>query len=190
MKHPALPWNKVLFFIFLSLCDLCLTWYLIHAGQGTIYESNPIADAWLSAYGWLGLAFFKVLCVGLVIVIALLVALKFPRTASRVLTFACVVTAAVNIYSIALISYFSYQEAALAARFHHPTPAAKATVERPTIAPKQPLPPQPASVNPVSRKISRKPAVWLTTWPPQEEMYLSPARPAARFGLETISDTY
>jgi len=162
---------------------LCLTWYLIHNGAGSIYESNPIADAWLAAYGWLGLAFFKVLCVGMVIVISLLVALRFPRTGARLLTFACVATAAVLIYSMSLIGYFTYQEASFAARARHPVPAATTSFEPPNFAPVQPVVPprdehgKTVLTNPRSHHASHKPAVWLTAWPPKQELYLNPARP-------------
>ena len=52
-----------------SLADLWLTWLLIEHGGGWVRESNPIANAWLSHFGWSGLAIFKLIVMGLVVVI-------------------------------------------------------------------------------------------------------------------------
>ena len=60
MKVYALHPGKLSLFLFLSLTDLFLTWRLLLQSHGQVYESNPIADWWLSNYGWSGLAAFKI----------------------------------------------------------------------------------------------------------------------------------
>lgn len=182
MAPSSMPWRQVLLYGALSLADLCLTWFLIHTGQGTFYESNPIAGAWLSAYGWAGLAFFKLLCVALVVVVSLLLALRIPKAGRRILTFACVVTAAVNIYSLVLIGYFAYHDTSLVDRFRPPS----AAVSTSTFLPKVPQSAQlgvPSKHEPARRAVEMKhPAVWLTAWPPKEEFFPRPTLPgAARF---------
>ncbi len=185
MDTPLMPWRKVCFYALLSVTDLALTWLLINTGQGVIYESNPIADAWLSQYGWLGLACFKALCAGLVIVLSLLIALRLPRAGSGILTFACVATAAVNLYSLALFGYFAWHDSQLATYLRHPPAAVTATLTRPTNGPALRPPTttvphwkkQPPTVPPSASKSSHKPTVWLTTWPPQQEMFFNPLSP-------------
>jgi hypothetical protein len=175
MTAPSLPWRKVVLYTLLSLADLGLTWFLIYTGQGTIYESNPIAGAWLASYGWAGLAFFKLLCVGLAIVISLLLALKLPKAGARVLTFAIVATAAVNIYSLALIGYFTWDQSALAVRVHHPAPAVSTSTFHSAVAPTaQPTPTHKWNTEHVQPRL-HQPEVWFTAWPPKEERYVRPS---------------
>ena len=92
------PFRLVLFTI-LSLADLCLTYALIQDGDGQVYESNPIAAAWLSSYGWSGLILFKLLIIAIVAVVASFVSVSRPRAGGRILTFACIVVAVVVTYS-------------------------------------------------------------------------------------------
>jgi hypothetical protein len=96
--HPV----RLSLFVILSVADLCLTYALILHGDGEVYESNPIAEAWLSSYGWAGLALFKLAIILVVATLAAFVSLSRPRTGGHILTFACLAVASVVGYSIHL----------------------------------------------------------------------------------------
>jgi hypothetical protein len=100
-----LHYRKLLAFGFLSLLDLLLTWRLVQASGGQIYESNPVASAWLSTYGWQGLIIFKACMVMLIGLVVLLISLHRPDYGGRILVFACSVTAAVVLYSFYLSQF-------------------------------------------------------------------------------------
>jgi hypothetical protein len=96
----ALPHKgKHLLFVLLGLADLALTWALIHAGRGQVYESNPLAAWVLRCHGWLGLAAFKAATMGLVAGLVLAIACRRPQAASRLLVLACVAAGGVVAYS-------------------------------------------------------------------------------------------
>jgi hypothetical protein len=86
----------------LSAADFCLTWYLLRHGGGEVYESNPVADAWLATYGWIGLLIFKLCMVLFIGTLAVIISYYRPRTSDRLLTFACLVTGFVVVYSLFL----------------------------------------------------------------------------------------
>lgn len=86
----------------LSVADLGLTYALIQQGNGEVYESNPIAEAWLSSYGWTGLALYKLVIILIVAAVAAFVSLSRPRTGGHILSFACLAVALVVSYSIHL----------------------------------------------------------------------------------------
>jgi hypothetical protein len=91
--------HKLLFFAALSAADLVMTWYLVDRSGGDVYESNPVANAWLTAYGWVGLVAFKAAMVLLITSIILVISLYRPKTGGRLLGFACLVTGLVVGYS-------------------------------------------------------------------------------------------
>jgi hypothetical protein len=95
--------RKLLLFNALSLADFVLTWRLVRQTDGQVYESNPVANAWLTTYGWIGLVVFKAAMVGLISILAVLIAWYRPRTSGRVLGFACLVTGLVVAYSCYLV---------------------------------------------------------------------------------------
>lgn len=97
-----LHFRRLVAFAVLSLLDLVLTCQLLQGSGGVVYESNPIAGAWLASYGWAGLVAFKAGMVGLIALTALLISVYRPRTSERLLTFACCVTTAVVAYSFYL----------------------------------------------------------------------------------------
>lgn len=99
--HPG----KLTLFGLLGLADLVLTWRLVRGGHGAVYESNPVAGAWLDSYGWPGLAVFKVLAMLLVGLSILYVSFHRPRIGGRLLMFGCVVTAGVVAYSCFLMGF-------------------------------------------------------------------------------------
>jgi hypothetical protein len=96
--HPL----RLTLYAVLSAADLGLTYALIRQGEGDVYESNPIAEAWLSSYGWVGLAVFKLVIVLIVAAVAAFVSLSRPRTGGHILTFACLAVAVVVGYSVHL----------------------------------------------------------------------------------------
>ena len=106
MPTKPLRIGRLLIFGTLSFLDLALTYHLLQRGGGRVYESNPVANAWLSSYGWIGLALFKLLTMGLVIVVAVVLSARRPRAATSILTFACSAVALVVVYSCSLAGFF------------------------------------------------------------------------------------
>lgn len=100
-----IPLFRLSLFVVLSLCDLVLTGLVIRYSDGRIYESNPIAGAWLADYGWQGLVIFKVLGLGLVAMTSVYVSVQRPQTGARLLTFACIVVGLVVVYSWYLLMH-------------------------------------------------------------------------------------
>jgi hypothetical protein len=90
--------GKLAVYVALSFADLFLTYTLLHKTDGA-YEGNPIANAWLAAYGWAGLAAFKLVAMLLVTTVAVYVSIYRPQIAGRLLGFACCAVAFVVIYS-------------------------------------------------------------------------------------------
>jgi hypothetical protein len=91
--------RKLILFALFSVADLLMTWVLVQGTGGHVYESNPVAGAWLASYGWTGLAIFKSLAIVLVCGLVILISRYRPRTGGRILVFACSITAAVVVYS-------------------------------------------------------------------------------------------
>jgi Domain of unknown function (DUF5658) len=89
----------MLAFAKVNALDLFMTWLLV--GSGTAYEANPLAaTAW---YGWWGVVALKVVSLALVLLLGLLIYQRRPKTARRLLRFACVVTGAVVAYSVCVL---------------------------------------------------------------------------------------
>jgi Domain of unknown function (DUF5658) len=94
--HPG----KFLLYSVLSVADLALTFFLVTHGRGHIYEGNPIANAWLSSFGWSGLILYKALTMSLLAGTLFFLSLyNRTRVAGRVLVFACLALSAVVGYS-------------------------------------------------------------------------------------------
>jgi hypothetical protein len=94
--------GKLILFVVLSILDLIFTCQLVQNSDGLVYESNPVASAWLAKYGWAGLVIFKAGMVALIGLTALLISIHRPKTSGRLLLFACTVTAGVVAYSFYL----------------------------------------------------------------------------------------
>jgi Domain of unknown function (DUF5658) len=92
----------VILFVLLSVSDLVMTWWLLQESGRVTAESNPIADWWLSRYGWLGLAGFKMSLVLVVIGLTRIISRQRPRAAGHVLCFGCAILGLVLLYSAAL----------------------------------------------------------------------------------------
>lgn len=102
MSVPAFPARKLALFALLSAADFGLTWHLLGRNQFDVYEKNPVAQWWLSHYGWLGLAGFKATALLLVALLGTVIYLRRPTTAHRLLTFGCVTLSGVVLYSVYL----------------------------------------------------------------------------------------
>ena len=96
--------GKMLTYATLSLVDLYLTYTLVQSSGGLVYESNPVANAWLARYGWTGLAVFKLAAMLLVTLVVTYISCYRPQTADRILRFACCAVAFVVVYSFWLIN--------------------------------------------------------------------------------------
>ena len=97
-----LHFGKLSIYAALSVADLFMTFQLVEAGDGKVYESNPVAHAWLDSYGFIGLSVFKAAAVLMVVASALYISLHRPRLGGRLLGFGCLATAIVVGYSVCL----------------------------------------------------------------------------------------
>jgi hypothetical protein len=101
---------KLVVFLLLSSLDLFLTWQLLHRDYG-FYESNPLANWWLTHWGWYGLSLFKLSAVAVVGGVWSIVAPLKPRLGELILSFACGVLFLVVLYSSALAGYVGPEQA-------------------------------------------------------------------------------
>jgi hypothetical protein len=92
-------------FCILSLADLGLTWKLIRHGDGRVYESNPVARAWLTAYDWQGLVGFKVATMLILAAVVLLLVRYRPKAGLLLVIFSCVAVGWVVLYSYRLVPH-------------------------------------------------------------------------------------
>jgi hypothetical protein len=109
-KRFSLPYIRMLIFAALSFADLYLTRELLVRGHGQIYESNPIADAWLSRYGMDGLVYFKMGALSVVGGVAVFLSTYRPRAGRWLLNFGCLVVGSVALYSCLLMSRLAEEE--------------------------------------------------------------------------------
>src|SRR5918994_2156179 len=94
----------VVAFALLSLTDFVQTYALITRGEGTVYEANPVAGAWLERHGWSGLAAFKLGAVAVFAGAAVLLAIRRPRAGAGVLALGCLALLSVTFYSSRLLA--------------------------------------------------------------------------------------
>jgi hypothetical protein len=97
-------------FALLSLIDFIQTYALINGGEGSVYEANPVANAWLQQYGWNGLAVFKIGAVVVFVAAAVLVAIRRPRVGAAVMAAGCLALLSVTVYSSRLLAATSEPE--------------------------------------------------------------------------------
>jgi hypothetical protein len=91
-------------YVILGAIDFIDTYALIQRGDGTVYESNPLANDWLKDYGWKGLAVFKILITTVLVTTVLVIRRHRPQTAAVLATVACVTLLAVTLYSRRLLT--------------------------------------------------------------------------------------
>ena len=99
-----LEFEKTLF-VLINLMDVVMTFLLLNSGS--FYESNPIADFFLQRWGMLGMTFFKLAVVGVVLLIANLVALWRLETSRNLLHFGSFLVGTVVAYSVYLMVMFA-----------------------------------------------------------------------------------
>jgi hypothetical protein len=99
----AIPIGRLAIFAALSAADLCLTWLLLTAGGGEVYESNPLADIVLAKYGWAGLVVFKLTDTLTIMWVVLVLHILRPRISRRVLSVASGIVGSVILYSLYLL---------------------------------------------------------------------------------------
>ncbi len=104
MNLATFHFKKLSVFVLLSLADLFLTSELLKNTEGSIYESNPLANAWLTSFGWTGLVVYKVIAMTVLMGVAVWLSVYKRRWAAEVLTFACVAVGMVVCYSCMLLS--------------------------------------------------------------------------------------
>jgi hypothetical protein len=109
-SRSSLPYFRMLLFVALSFADLYLTRELLVRGHGQVYESNPIAEAWLSRYGLDGLVFFKMGALSVVAGVAVFLSTYRPRAGRWLLNFACLIVGSVALYSCLLMSRLTADE--------------------------------------------------------------------------------
>jgi hypothetical protein len=95
-------------FLIVSVLDVLMTSLLLGdltgvTGRTIFYESNPVARFFLERWDLGGIVYFKFATVGLVEVIAHLVAMKKVAVARRLLEFGTLVVSVVVIYSMVLL---------------------------------------------------------------------------------------
>jgi hypothetical protein len=91
--------SKWYLFGLLNLADLFLTVQLLRHSYGEVYESNPLANWWLTRYGWLGLVLFKLVVTLFTAGLLVVIACSRPRAGSRALLLACRILVPVVLYS-------------------------------------------------------------------------------------------
>jgi hypothetical protein len=91
--------SKLYIFSLLNLADLFLTVQLLRQSNGEVYESNPLANWWLTHHGWMGLVLFKLVVVLSAAALFVVIACYRPRAGRRAILLACGILAAVVLYS-------------------------------------------------------------------------------------------
>jgi hypothetical protein len=78
---------------------------LIRHGGGRVYESNPVAHAWLKGYGWHGLIGFKGGTVLVFTGVVLVLLRHRPRAGLVLVMFACAAVGWVVLYSYRMLPH-------------------------------------------------------------------------------------
>jgi hypothetical protein len=102
MVHRKLPLEtETAQFMLVSFLDFVMTFRMISTGRFT--EANVLARFFLDSWGPMGMLYFKMAIVGVVAVLAQVIACKNLTTARKLLNTATVVMALVVIYSLFLL---------------------------------------------------------------------------------------
>ena len=91
-------------FVLTSLLDLFMTFLLLYFSnrgmmRNVVFESNPIAQYFISGWGTLGLIWFKLAMVTIIVLVAQVIATKRPVVARFVLNGATLFVGCVVVYS-------------------------------------------------------------------------------------------
>lgn len=95
-------------FVLTSLLDLFMTFLLLYFSnrgmmRNVVFESNPIAQYFISGWGTLGLIWFKLAMVTIIVLVAQVIATKRPVVARFVLNGATLFVGCVVVYSALLL---------------------------------------------------------------------------------------
>ena len=95
-------------FVLTSLLDLFMTFLLLYFSnrgmmRNVVVESNPIAQYFISGWGTLGLVWFKLAMVTIIVLVAQVIATKRPVVARFVLNGATLFVGSVVAYSTLLL---------------------------------------------------------------------------------------
>ena len=95
-------------FVLTSLLDLFMTFLLLYFSnrgmmRNVVFESNPIAQYFISGWGTLGLIWFKLAMVTIIVLVAQVIATKRPVVARFVLNGATLFVGSVVAYSTLLL---------------------------------------------------------------------------------------
>ena len=95
-------------FVLISLLDLFMTFLLLYFSnrgmmQNVVVESNPVARYFISNWGTLGLVWFKIVMVTLIVLATQVVATRRPAVAQLVLNGATLFVGSVVAYSALLL---------------------------------------------------------------------------------------
>ncbi len=109
VSNPSMTWRGLLefektIFVVLNLMDIVMTYRLL--STGSFYESNPIANFVLDGWGFFGMIAFKLILVGLVLLIANVVAIWRVGTARKLLYLGSFMIGTVVTYSYYLMLNF------------------------------------------------------------------------------------
>jgi hypothetical protein len=103
-RRPLYP-NHYVWFVFLSVLDVLLTW-LILAASGV--EANPVAAAVIDRFGFRGMIVYKFALMVVVIVLCERVGRRNDRAGRRVITLGVAVTSLPIVLSFAMLYRFFY----------------------------------------------------------------------------------
>ncbi len=102
MVHRKLPLEtETAQFMLVSVLDFVMTFLMIRTGRFT--EGNVLARFFLDSWGPMGMLYFKMAIVGVVAVLAQVIACKTLTTARKLLNTATAIMALVVIYSLFLL---------------------------------------------------------------------------------------
>lgn len=97
--------HETALFILVNVLDFATTYYMLmhrEQGDGSFYESNPVAQYFLNHWGVKGLLLFKMAVVAFVCVVAQIVATKKASSARLLLVAGTIVVSIVVVYSLKL----------------------------------------------------------------------------------------
>ncbi len=97
---------RVALLLTFAVADIVLTRSLLTADHGSMsfYESNPIANWFLTRFGWMGISLFKVATIAVLLGVVVVIARSRPRTGKNLLTLGILAQIVVVLYSANLMA--------------------------------------------------------------------------------------
>lgn len=97
---PTAAQDELVLFVFVNALDVFMTYWLLM--QEGFTESNPIALYFIHHWGIKGMIYFKFSVIAFVCVLAHIIGIYKPETASRMLNVGTLIVAGVVVYSFTL----------------------------------------------------------------------------------------